>query len=121
LVSLAKVGRGRALIGLGKFAEAATAVQGVPLDFNYDVKYNTVMITNGPPANNLGRAPGFVRVADTEGGNGLVWSTDPRAAVTTAPTLTSGMPIPGKYLFSTTGVLTPATSRFDSPIRLASG
>ena len=39
LENVAKVGRGRALLNLGQFAEAATAVAGVPTAFRYNVLY----------------------------------------------------------------------------------
>jgi hypothetical protein len=41
LTNLARVGKGRALLSLGQFAEAATAVAGVPTDFRYDIRYST--------------------------------------------------------------------------------
>jgi len=76
----AQVGLGRALLGLGRFAEAAQAVAGVPTDFSYDVEYsdnserqnNAVFIFN-----NVNRRWG---VADREGGNGLAFvsAADPR-------------------------------------------
>lgn len=47
--NLARVGKGRALLDLGRFADAAAAVAAVPTDFAYIVEYNqaTTRQTNG--------------------------------------------------------------------------
>lgn len=88
-LNLAKVLRGRALLGLGRFAEAAAAVAGVPTDFVYDAE-----LTGSPSGfnmfGNVGHYPVFgidgLSVSDREGGNGLDFATanDPRAPVTLA-------------------------------------
>lgn len=114
IVNVARVGRARALIALGKYDEAAQAVAEVPDDFRYTVSY--VNITGS--RNFAYYSPGAARpnpVADREGGNGLdyISSGDPRTAATPIGTMTSdGRPVyfPDKY--ATTG---------DSPIVLASG
>jgi hypothetical protein len=82
ILSFAKVTRARALLGLGKFAEAGAAVQGVPTSFTFNGEHggtngrvNRVRMTfsTSATANNQG-------VADREGGNGLdfVSAADPR-------------------------------------------
>jgi starch-binding outer membrane protein, SusD/RagB family len=81
VLNLNRVGRGRGLLGLGRFADAATAVAGVPTSFTYalDINaavpaqqntlyaYNSVMRWQGVPAT-------------TSGSNGINWvaANDPR-------------------------------------------
>jgi len=85
-LNLAKVLRGRALLGLGRFGEAAAAVAGVPTDFVYNAEFN------GFPSGlnqfaNVGWYPAFAfdgyTVSDREGGNGLDYASadDPRVPV----------------------------------------
>jgi hypothetical protein len=93
LVNLAKVGKGRALLGQGQFDAAAAAVHDVPTDFVAYARFNSAF-----DANFIGYNPSLnVQVVDHEGTNGLVWSTDPRAAVTTNPAVTGAMQITAKY------------------------
>ena len=115
-LNLAKVGRGRALLGLGRFADAAAAVQGVPTDFAYGATFNA---TVGPNA--VGGRPRNYQVVDAEGINGLVWSTDPRTGITTTPSLSGAMKIPAKYSRTTTGVLDATTAQNENPIPVANG
>src|SRR5690606_23808607 len=67
----ARVGLGRALLNLGRFAEAAAAVASVPTDFDYRLAYseNTARQNNGVWVYN--NSAGIYSVADNEGGNGL--------------------------------------------------
>jgi len=94
-LNLAKVVRGRALLGLGRFGEAAAAVAGVPTDFVYNAELN------GFPSGfnmftNVGWYPAFVfdglSVSDREGQNGLDYASanDPRVPVTLAGTAEDG-------------------------------
>lgn len=94
--NLAKVLRGRALLGLGRFGEAAAAVSGVPTDFVYDAELN------GFPAGfnmftTVGVYPTFgiegLTVSDREGGNGLDYASagDPRVPVSLAGTAEDGV------------------------------
>jgi hypothetical protein len=83
-LNLARVGRARALLNLGRFAEARTAVTAVPTSFVYELEYseNTARQNNAVYTfNNVRRRWG---VADTEGGRGLPFFTaaDPRVPVT---------------------------------------
>lgn len=90
---LAEVGRARALLNLGRFAEAAQAVQDVPTDFVYLARYAEDY--NGSFSNNWAwnlntysdPEGGFGTIGDNEGGNGLpfVSSNDPRLPVIPAP------------------------------------
>lgn len=116
-LNLAKVGRGRVLLDQAQFAQAAQAVQDVPQSFVYNVNYqiggfillgghgfsfeNTLEQPQGNPTSLV--------TADQEGGNGLVWSTDPRVAAQLDNSLTGGYPWSNKY---------PSGN---SPIRLADG
>jgi hypothetical protein len=83
--NLARVGRGRALLNLGLFPEAAASVADVPADFSFDIEYseNTSRQNNAVfTFNNINRRWG---VADREGGNGLpfVSAADPRVPTVT--------------------------------------
>jgi len=116
-VYLAHVGKGRAFLGLGKFAEADSAVADVPLSFVYTlppvVGYD--ITSTDIPAGNL-------RVQDHEGGNGLVWSTDPRVAVVTVDSLTGTMLWPAKYNINAgAGTPDPTTPTSGVAFRLADG
>ncbi|MGH7704093.1 MAG: hypothetical protein ACREMO_13445 [Gemmatimonadales bacterium] len=85
LQSLAQVGRGRALLDLGQFAEASLAVQAVPTSFQYLSEHaaspltlaNAIFVygTSEPGADG-----GSLSVADADGGNGLPYRAllDPR-------------------------------------------
>ncbi|GJG87037.1 hypothetical protein tb265_22180 [Gemmatimonadetes bacterium T265] len=83
---LARVGRARALVGLGRYAEAAASVDSVPTTFEYDVLYseNTGRENNGVYGFNVINARWSV--ADSEGTNGLpfISAKDPRVPVTDA-------------------------------------
>jgi hypothetical protein len=115
LVNMEKVGKGRALLDQGKFADAATAVTGIPLTFVYAVPFGTGSVQAGgqdftlwnslvyPYTHGWGGTP--FMVLDYEGGNGLPWSTDPRIPLVAS----GGLTYPDKY---TTDA---------SPIRLADG
>lgn len=67
ILNLIRVGQGRALVNLGRFPEAATAVADVPLEFQYMIEHssNTSAQNNGVWnwSNNLGRWS----VADDQG------------------------------------------------------
>lgn len=114
-VNFAKVGKARALLQLGKFADAAAAVRGVPTDFVYTADYGT------PNVNFRGNTPRSGFTQDNEGTNGLIWSTDPRTAIVATPTLSATMPYSAKYSRTSTGVLDPTQTIANNPIWLASG
>jgi hypothetical protein len=84
-LNLARVGRARALVNLGRFAEARTAVSAVPTSFVYNIEYsdNTTGENNGVfYYNNVNRRWG---VANAEGGTGYnyVAAADPRVPTQT--------------------------------------
>jgi starch-binding outer membrane protein, SusD/RagB family len=76
--NLARVGRGRALLGLGQYEQAAAAVTGVPTSFSYVMHHsetstrqnNTVWLFN----TNQGRWS----IPSNEGGNGLPYRAEGR-------------------------------------------
>lgn len=112
ILSLARVGRGRTLLGAGKFAEAAAAVAAVPTSFSYVTLHSAAVQPNGVYSiiNNLR----YITVSNREGGTGLDFRTaqDPRV-----PTVSIGKGVDGVtdvYGFATYG-------SFAAPIVLASG
>lgn len=77
---LARVGRARTLVDLGRFAEAAAAVATVPTSFVYDVEYSS---NSARQENGVFQLTGVDRqfsVGEAEGGNGLAYrsAADPR-------------------------------------------
>jgi hypothetical protein len=87
ILNLAKVGRGRALLDRGQYAQAGAAVAGVPTNYVYNAEATlavTLQINLIWNNNNLKTAT----VADREGGNGLdfVSAGDPRV-----PTIANGV------------------------------
>jgi len=81
ITNLALVGRGRALLGLGRFAEAAAAVQAVPTEFQYGTEHS-----NSPERLQNAiwsyTATGLWSVSDLEGDVGLPYRAgDPRVPV----------------------------------------
>jgi len=82
-IYLAQVIKGRVLLDLGRYSEAAAAVQGVPTDFAYTtdpLSSGGYWLTPNAPNDAL---PGAA-VGDSEGGNGLpfVSAHDPRVTTT---------------------------------------
>lgn len=74
---LAQVGKGRALVDQGKYAAAATAVQGVPVTFQYTINFseNSTRENNGVFVNTSSVSKRYA-VADKDGGNGLAFRTE---------------------------------------------
>lgn len=97
ILNLARVGKGRALLDLGDYAEAATAVASVPDTFQYTFP---VLWASTYSAPNTFLAS-ITTVADHEGINGLAYrsSGDPRTAVVSLGTNQHGTPLyfPAKY------------------------
>lgn len=127
-VHLARVGQGRALLGLGRFTEAAEAVSGVPTDFTYVMEFDITASTGQSqrPVNEIGSFVGpstvwRMQVMDNEGENGLVWSTDPRTGVRTSPTQMGPTLLPAKYSRTSAGVIDPTVTSLHNPIRVADG
>jgi hypothetical protein len=74
----AQVGKGRALLNLGQYADAATAVAGVPTDFAWFMEH--AITTTSNQIWSLNNLVGRWTMADDDGGNGLdfVTADDPR-------------------------------------------
>lgn len=77
--NLAKVGKGRALLGLGDYAAAAQAVRGVPTGFVYFIRHSANSGRQFNPLFSL-QSNGRYSMSDREGGNGLPYRSarDPR-------------------------------------------
>jgi len=116
-VNLARVGKGRALLGLGNFAAADSAVRDVPTDFVYNAEFTP----SGDYTNQFAQYGNTsVRVQNNEGHNGLIWYPDPRTGVV-KDTSASDMLRPSKYNVSSDGSFTPLTSAPGTPVRVADG
>jgi hypothetical protein len=104
--SLAKVGKARALLNLGRLAEAAAAVADVPTSFVYRALF--ALDYDGSFSNNWAwrvRNTGdpessFGTIGNNEGGNGLpfVSSNDPRVPLILAPRQSTTYPNSRYYL-----------------------
>jgi tetratricopeptide (TPR) repeat protein len=113
LVNLARVGKGRALLDLGRYAEAAQAVAAVPNGFQYLESYSdqgpTVFSWANFTYSSTGSPTSFGTVADLEGSAGLDYlsSGDPRTAAVASGMNQFGMPlyVPTKYTPTTPIVL----------------
>ncbi len=96
MVNLARIGKARALLDLGRFQEAAQMVAAVPTDFQYQlaIQWNPAAVSqNILTANST--------VADREGRTGVAYisSADSRTTVTTTEHSSYGAPLyfPTKY------------------------
>jgi hypothetical protein len=114
--NLAAVLKGRALLDLGQFDAAATAVASVPTDF----KYTTFHSATTPYQQNLFWNYMFnsdgVLVSEKEGTNGLNFATanDPRVPI-------SGTGTPSRFDATTPRYYFGLLTGFDSPTMVASG
>jgi len=115
--NLARMGQGRALLGLGRYADAAAAVAAVPDDYSYVVQFSAEG-ENFQYANFAALRPNGLwefNVADREAGAGLDFrsSGDPRTAATQlTPDNGYGYPIYTPNQYAADG---------SSPVVLASG
>jgi len=109
LAHWAAVGRGRALLNLGRFADAAAAVADVPTSFSRLVEYSSSTLAL---RNQVSTAFPTRTVANAEGGNGLPFVSwgDPRLDLRSAGT-SGGATSYRPFKYATT----------DAPIVLASG
>jgi hypothetical protein len=115
LLNLAQVGKGRALLALGRYADAAQAVTSVPTTYQYAFYVNWGVQNNKTSVCTLFECTGMT-VADYEGTNGLPYLTsgDPRSLTEQYDVNEYGVPqyAPQKY-----GATTPVLA----PLVLASG
>lgn len=88
----AKVTRGRALLGLGQFEEAAKAVEGVPTEFVLNGEYGPSPATPNRMRYTFSRTGNNQSVSDNEGGNGLdfISANDPRVVTEVLGTAHNG-------------------------------
>jgi len=121
-LNLARIGKGRALLDLGKYADAAAAVATVPSSFVYEIQHSE---TTGRQ-NNAFFAFNYLEarftISDNEGINGLPFVSldDPRA-----PVFEAGALFGDSYAFgfdgSTPLIFTTKYFDYDSPTPLAIG
>lgn len=112
ILSLARVGRGRALLDAGRFADAASAVSAVATSFTYATSHSAAVQPNGVFAVIVNSR--YITVADREGANGLDFrsANDPRVPTTFVAKGIDG--VTDVYNFT-------RYSSLGSPIVLASG
>jgi hypothetical protein len=102
-LNLARVGKARALLNLGRFADAAQTAHDVPDGFVYDVEFSS---TVSGASNVLGSSSSSrdAIIQNKEGGNGMPWLTanDPRVPIANGP---SGRLVQGKYTSATAPIV----------------
>ena len=88
-LNLARVGRARTLVNLGRFADARTTAAAVPADFVFSVQHseNTARQNNGVWSHTTNQ--GRFGVADREAGEGLPFVTEADARVPSRPRATN--------------------------------
>jgi hypothetical protein len=111
--NLAKVGKGRALLGKGQFAAAAAAVAGVPDNFVYNIQHSANSPRQFNPIFSL-QDNGRYSVSDREGTNGV----DFRSALD--PRLPFSGPRPG-FDANVPQFINLLHRSFDAPVNMASG
>ncbi len=129
ILNLARMGKGRALLALGQYAEAAAAVAQVPDGYQYALQFNGtptqtaggVVVSNqnfmvptfGAPGV-YGPGDGGLTMVDREGENGLPFlsSGDPRSAGTANGPNQYGLPMIRPLTYDIVG---------DTPVIMASG
>lgn len=114
VLNLARVGRGRTLINLGRFADAAAAVGAVPTSFVYNLDITSTLVAQNNTLfqNMAGRGVGTV--LGREGGTGIDWvgAQDPRVPLVSVGKGTGG--VFEVFRFAT-------YSSLSSPIPIANG
>ena len=121
-LNLARIGKGRALLDLGNFADAAAAVAAVPSTYEYDIQHSETTGRQNNAFYTYNYLESRFTIADREGGNGLPFVTidDPRASVFRA-----GDELGDQYVLgfdgSTPLYFTSKYREYKSPIPLAIG
>ena len=118
MTALAAVGKARAHLGRGEFADAGAAAATVNTQFVSLVRFGAGAFQNDLSTQVNGTIP---RVQDAEGGTGLVWSTDPRTGIIQRPTFSGAMNWAAKYYVTASGTFDPAIANPTSPVRVADG
>ncbi len=114
IVNLARVGRGRTLLALGRFEEAARAVADVPTTFTYLTEFSGLGAFRNAFIWSFSATGDNVSISDREGGNGLdfVSAEDPRVQLRRLGTARDGV----------TGIYAPEKYQaLRDPIVIASG
>jgi hypothetical protein len=121
-LNLARIGKGRALLDLGSFAEAAAAVAEVPSSFEYDIQHSETTGRQNNAFYTFNYLERRFTIGEREGGNGLsfVSLNDPRASVFLAGS-EFGSQYDQGFDGSTTLWFTSKYSQFKSPTPLAVG
>lgn len=80
VLNLIRLGKGRTLLGLGRYAEAAVAVAAVPTSYVYNLDISSTVTTQTNAIFSYMSGGGGGGVGDRDGGNGLNFRTagDPR-------------------------------------------
>jgi starch-binding outer membrane protein, SusD/RagB family len=73
---MARLGRARALLGLGRYAEAAAVAALVPTEFQYVVFHSETTTRQNNGVWQFNNSQGRWSIADREGGNGLPFRSD---------------------------------------------
>ncbi len=115
LATLARIGTARVHVALGELTEAAQLVSSVNTNFVFPLYFAS---TPNSAANAIGTENIDYQVTDGEGGVGLSWSSDPRAAVRRRDDW--GVFAPAKYSI-TNGAIDAYTSAPATSVRLADG
>ena len=84
VLNMVRVGRGRTLLDMGRYADAATAVTAVPTSFVYNLEISAAVTQQQNALFSLMNSGTGAGVANNEGGNGLDFRTaaDPRVPTT---------------------------------------
>jgi hypothetical protein len=111
VLNLARIVKGRALLNLGRYAEAATAVAAVPSTFNYVITHSVNTTVN--QVWSLNSSQKRYSMGDREGGNGLPYrsANDPRLPSTASgSSFDSNTPWVGQLVYTTNVTPVPAAT-----------
>ena len=99
-VTLSRIGRGRALVNLARFADAAAAVAGVPADFKFELQHSDNSTRQNNGVWSLSINGGRWGVSEKEGTNGLPFRSASDVRVASRPrSLNSGNGFDGGPMF----------------------
>ena len=85
VVNAARVGRGRAMLNLARFADASTAVANVPADFKFELQHSDNSVRQNNGVWSLSINGGRWGVSEKEGVNGLAFRTGSDVRVASRP------------------------------------
>ena len=123
--NLARVGRGRAWLDLGRYDSAAAAVAQVPSTFQYVLTVLWPSIQNFLAGNDIfDNSTIAATISDREGSTGMPYrsSGDPRTAVDTVDTLGgNGQPLPTPFFFPVKYATAALSDNGYSPFVVADG